>query len=172
MLSNVVTFRLAQPLALSAHDAGLALKRLLADTECGSVSAIDLPGECLVRMVGRHDRPSGLECVVTWEPAARGGYSFIGSLSVIKCGRRTQALVLDGMVEVHDRAELQDEALARASAEAMGRSVLQRMAAELTIRGRQAGVTDRSVRALRAQRPINHAAPMLHTAKPRSARMG
>ena len=154
--------RLAQPLALNAHDAGVALQRLLTDTRCGPVSSIDLPGRCLVRMIRRHDRPSGMECVVTWVPATHDGPAFIGSLSIVKCGRRTLALVLDGMVEVHDRAELQDEALARVRAEAVGRSVLERVAVELTFRNRQRV----------AQRPINHATPMLQTANARSAKAG
>lgn len=170
-LSDVVTFRLAQPLRLSLHDAGPALQRLLADTRCGAVSAINLPDECLVRMIRRHDRPSALECVMTWEPATSEGSSFIGSLSVMKCGRSSLALVLDGMAEIHRQAELQDERLARASAEAVGRSVLERVAGELAIRGWPRTASAREFGGV-AQRPMSHAAPMLHTANARSAKMG
>ena len=163
----MVAFRLAQPLALGARDVGPALACFLADTRLGTISAISLPDQCLVRMVRRHDRP---ECVVTWEPAADAGCSFLGSMSVMECGRGTFGLILDGLAEVHDRAQLEDEHLARVRAEATGRAVLKRVAAELALRSLRLASPRRRIVATAGQRPMSPVSPMRQAANARSAR--
>ena len=86
---------------------------------------------------------------MTWESATAHECSFIGSLSIVDRGpATTPALVLEGT----------ETQLGAAEAEALGRAVLGRITTELTSR--------------MAQRFTRNAAPMLHTASPKSARMG
>lgn len=141
--------RVAQSLALDLPDADRALKELLTETRVGAVSTIALKDKCLLRLLRRHDIPRSRECLMTWEPPAAQGCSFIGSLSIVDRGpSTTPALVLEGT----------ETQLGAAEAEALGRAVLQRITTELTSR--------------MAQRFTRNAAPMLHTAGPKSARMG
>jgi hypothetical protein len=148
--TDVAVIRLVQPLALNAKDADRALDRLLAATRDGAVSSIGLGDLCLLRMIRRHDVPRSRECVVTWQPFAAGGCSFIGSLSIVDEGPYdAPALVLEGT----------DARLDQANAETIGRAVLEYIAAELTTR---------SV----AQRFMRNTAPMLHAASAKRARMG
>jgi hypothetical protein len=127
----MVAIRLVRPIALNAHDAETALDHFLADSRHGPISVFAVSGACLVRMIRRHDRPDRIECVMTWEPATAGGCSFLGSLHIMECGGGSPALVLDGLPELHDRAQLEDERLGRECAEATGREVLERIASEL-----------------------------------------
>jgi|GEM_PF-6149395 hypothetical protein len=166
----MVAFRLAQTIALNAHDAGRALDHFLADTRHGPISAITLPGECLVRLIRRHDRPDRLECVMTWEPAMAGGCSFLGSLYVIECGRGSLALVLDGLPEFHDRAQLEDERLGSECAEAMGRAVLERIASELSTRSARLGAPSRKLTAHIMQHSMGNVSPLRHAAGAKNAR--
>ena len=76
-----------------------------------------------------------------------GGCSFLGSLYVIECGRGSLALVLDGLPEFHDRAQLEDERLGSECAEAMGRAVLERIASELSTRSARLGAPTRKLTA-------------------------
>ena len=109
---------------------------------------------------------------MTWEPSAAGGCSFIGSMSIMECGRSTLAIVLDGMAEVHEFAQLQDERLGRESAEATGRAVLERIASELALRSWDMASPRRRIAAAGNQRFMRSASPMLHAARAKSARMG
>ena len=143
----MVAFRIAQPVAVSAQDAGPALDRLLADTRHGPVSTIVMPGQCLVRMLRGHERPERVECVMTWEPLTAGGCSFLGSLMLMKCGKGSLALVLDGLVEVHDPAQLQDDRLARECAAATGRAVLERISSSLSAHNRLSAAPSRRLTA-------------------------
>ena len=127
-----MTLSLALSLPLRIDEAALALDRVLTDTRHGEVSIIDVPGECLVRMVRRHNSATGRECVLTWEPSGAAPCSFMGLLSLMECGRgRPLALVLEGATQVRRGADVRDERRVRERAEASGRAVLERIAAKL-----------------------------------------
>ena len=145
----MVALRLAKPIAVSAHDAGRALDHFLADTRHGPISVFAVPGACLVRLIRRHERLDRIECVMTWEPVTAARCSFLGSLYIMECGRGSLALVLDGLPEFHDRAQLDDELLGRESAEATGRAVLEQIASELSARN--------AIFTARERKPVAHA---------------
>lgn len=168
----MVAIRIAQPANLGPHDAAAALGRFLANTYDGSVSTMTLPGQCRVRMLLRHDRTKHPACLLTWVPAGPGVCSFLGTMSIIQCGRGRPALILDGQVEVHDPAQLQDERLARTCAEAVGHAVLDRIAAALTPPVLHLAAPSRRMAARSDQRFMSNVSPMLHAARNKSARMG
>lgn len=132
---RVMTLSLALSLPLRSDEAALALDRLLTDTRHGEVSIIDVPGQCLVRMVRRHNSATGRECVLTWEPNGAAQCSFMGLLSLMECGGgRPLTLVLEGATQLRRDADVRDEHRVRERAEASGRAVLERIAAKLGTR--------------------------------------
>ena len=145
----MAAIRLVRPLEILANDADAALERLLAATRNGTVSSIALPDHGLLRVLRRRDVPRSRECVLTWEPVAANRCTFIGSMSIVDGAAGDASLVLEGI----------DARLDQASAEAIGRDVLDYVAAELTARG--------AVRRL-----MRNAAPMLHAASAKRAKMG
>jgi hypothetical protein len=158
----VGSIRLVQSLALSPEDAERALDRLLAEHRAGPISAINLPDQCLLRMVRRHDGRGSRECILTWEPSATEGCSFVGSLAIVdRAPHETPMLVLEG----------EDVKLGAPDADAIGRAVLEHIGAELAawLPGTTAA---RRLISQRVQRFIRTTAPMLHAASAKSARMG
>jgi hypothetical protein len=167
----MVAIRIAQSLGLSAHDAPPALERFLANTQEEGVSTIELPKRCLVRLLRRNHGSKHLECLLTWTPLTTGECSFLGTLSIMECGRGRQALILDGYIEIHDQQQLQDEQLARERAETTGHAVLEGIASALAAHNWHLAHSRRMANR-RRQRFMTNASPMLHAARTNSAKMG
>lgn len=113
-------------------------------------------------MVRRHDGRGSRECILTWEPSATEGCSFVGSLAIVdRAPHETPMLVLEG----------EDVKLGAPDADAIGRAVLEHIGAELAawLPGTTAA---RRLISQRVQRFIRTTAPMLHAASAKSARMG
>jgi|SRR5665213_222458 len=105
------------------------------------------------------------------EPSTAGGCSFLGSIFIMECGRGALALVLDGLAEFHDLAQLQDEPLERERAEATGRAVLEMIASELSIRTKHLTASSRRMAATGTQQLMN-VSPLLDAARAKSASTG
>lgn len=159
----MAAIKLVRPLALRTKAADRALKAWLAETRSGAISAIELPDGCLVRLVRRHDLPRSRECVVTWELTGAHSCTFIGSMSIVDRGpAQVPLLVLEGT----------DARLAADQAEATGNAVLDRIAAALIAHSMQGASLGAGTVADEAHRFMRNAAPMLHAASPKSAKMG
>jgi hypothetical protein len=100
-------------------------------------------------MLKRHDRTKYLECLLTWAPSAPGVCSFLGTMSIMECGRGTLALILDGQVEIREPRV--------ASALAEHTSI---------------SAPGRRMTAGSDHRFMSNVSPMPHAARSRSARMG